>query len=64
MMGRRTSAVQGFGREAKTLAQGQFICPEHVKLVWRFPTGPLWACWERPQKSGMSTWPSWWSSTS
>ena len=29
--GRRGSAVQAFSPEAKTLAQGQFICPEHVK---------------------------------
>ena len=29
--GGAASAVQAFSPEAKTLAQGQFICPEHVK---------------------------------
>ncbi|MDB7881798.1 hypothetical protein, partial [Flavonifractor plautii] len=38
------SAVQAFSPEAKTLAQGQFICPEHVKATG-FPKHPVF--WER-----------------
>ncbi len=32
--GGAVSAVQAFSPVAKTLAQGQFTCPEHVRFPW------------------------------